>query len=214
MALGNHVHEKSVCPEECVHSPPSVERVRHSVCFLWRNTYRPSTHISHGLRIHTYRAGTRADSEYTRGLRIHTYRADTHWQLNASGAALVICCNGRINASGASTFTFLLRCLFFNIRHGAVYTDILVRRQNKLRATLVPRHNLFCGETHLTRQHAFPRPIACLASNSAAYCACPEEYVPSPASVERVRHSVCFLRRDTSRASARVSATNRELGLE
>ena len=31
MALGNHVHEESACPEEYVPSPLSVERVRHSV---------------------------------------------------------------------------------------------------------------------------------------------------------------------------------------
>ena len=46
VALGNHVHEKSVCPEECVHSPPSVERVRHSVCFMRRDTFRAWARVS------------------------------------------------------------------------------------------------------------------------------------------------------------------------
>jgi hypothetical protein len=79
VALGNHVHEESACPEECVPSPASVERVRHSVCFLRRDTSRASARVSainrdqsHRIVPHIVLVNFRAGQHRQRQVHIHT----------------------------------------------------------------------------------------------------------------------------------------------
>ena len=56
---------------------------------------------------------------------------------------------------------------------------------------------VFCGETHLARQHALLRPIASLASNSAAYCACQFPCWATPAASSSHSHTFHTLTRFT-----------------
>ena len=98
------------------------------------HTRFPFTHASHSHTLHIHTRFTVTHASHSHTLHIHT-RTHTRQPFRIVPHIVLVCLAKGNTGSVKFTFTH-------------AHT----------------RDNLFCGETHLARQHAFPRPIACLAS--------------------------------------------------
>jgi hypothetical protein len=141
----------------------SVKFTSHT---LHIHTRFPFTHASHPHTLHTHTRFTFTHASHSHTRHIHTRHSHTlhiHTRFTFTHAS-------HSHASHSHTLHIHTRFTFtrFTFTHASHSHTLHIHT----RFTFTHAHtrdNLFCGETHLARQHAFPRPIAYVTSNSAAY---------------------------------------------